>query len=231
MQLDWEKIKKLNVRIEVPGKVKKLLFLVIGSLVCYWVNSDIIDYMPLKAYRVFKFFMPLLSAIPAIVIFVIDKRRIKDLFPKGIIKQTILGLLLAALLLTVIAIKNGGLAMTNETAMFANHNWYKVYISVYYLIMVGYMEEFTYRVMIQDYLIDMLGKFKIIAPFISACLFSVAHLYVAGNVLLIIAFVWGLIWGYLKYFCKDFTFYSAALSHGLYDYGLMIIPFFTYALY
>ncbi len=223
--MDWEKIKKLNVRIEVPTKVKKLLFLILGSVFVYWFNSDIIDYMPLGLYRVFKFIMPVLNALPAIIIFIIDKRKIKDLFQTGILKQTMLGLFVGAILLSAIMVMNGGLDITNETAMFIRHDWYKVYISVYYLIMVGYMEEFTYRVMVQEYLIDILGKFKILAPLISSALFSVAHLYVAGNLLLIIAFIWGLIWGYLKYFCKDFTFYAAALSHGVYDYGLMILPF------
>lgn len=221
--MDW---KKLNVEIVIPDKIKKLMFLVFGTWICTAICVTLLDWLPLKLFRVFKLFAHFCMAIPAIIIFKKNGRKFKSLFEGNVIKQIIIGILIGIVLLGISAIKNGDIQWTIHTSLFSRYDWYKVYVSVYYLLIVGFAEEFTYRVVIQDYLIELLGKIKWLAPLLTAAIFSFGHIFVGGHFSqLMVAFVWGLIWGYLKFFNKNITYVSLSVSHGLYDYGLMFVPF------
>lgn len=223
--MNWEKIKKLNVRIEVPVKVKKLLFLLIGSVMFYLIITDVLDYLPIKAYRIVNFIRPIISAIPAIIIFALDKRKVKDLFPKRFIRQVLIGVAIAVPMIVIMGLVNGGFEMTNKAAIFARYDWYKVYLTLQVLLLIGFMEEFTYRVMIQDYLVDVLGKFKCLAPLLSAILFGLSHYNMGGIRLVVLVFCLGLVWGYFKYYIKDVSYLTVAIAHGTYDYMVLIMPF------
>lgn len=216
--MDW---KKLNAEIKIPGKVKEFFLLVVGTVLLANILADIMDYFSIELYRVFKLVYPLLVAVPSIIFFAKGKRKLRELFSGNIIKQIGLGVIFGGILVAIIMIKNGGMALTIEATLFERYTWYKIYISVYYLVMVGFMEEFIYRVVIQDYFADCLGKWKVLAPLLSTIAFSLSH-YVAGSMLHNL--IWGLIWGYSRYFCKQVTYPVLAISHGVYDFGLLVIP-------
>lgn len=221
MKMDW---KKLNVEIKIPTKIKRLLILVIGTVCLTNILVGIMDYFSVEIYRAIKFFVPIITAIPSFVIYKIEGKKIKDLFAGKIIYQLLCGIALGGILICLAAVIGGGLNVTVEAALFERHVWYRIYIAVYYLLIVGFMEEFIYRIVMQDYLVGMLGKAKILAPCITAVAFSLCHYSAGGIDLLVHVFVWGMIWGYLRYFNKKVSYLALAVSHGVYDFGLLIIP-------
>lgn len=223
--MNWEKLKKLNVKIEVPQRIKTLLFLVIGTLLMTSLVVEFMDYLPLKVFRVVNFLAPAITAIPAIIVFIKEKKSFKELFAGSKLRQVLCGVAFGAVLLTVSAIKNHGFQWYIGTSLFSRYDWYKVYISFNYLIIVGFFEEFTYRVVMQDYLIGLMGKLKVLAPFVTAVIFAQAHYTVGNRNTMLIALLWGLMWGYLRYFGKSFNFLALGISHGIYDYGLIVIPY------
>jgi membrane protease YdiL (CAAX protease family) len=82
-------------------------------------------------------------------------------------------------------------------------------------VIVGFVEEFIYRIYIQGTLEEVLGKCSFLAPLISGILFGISHGINNGfsNVKLNI-FV-GIVWGYVRYFNKKATFTAMVLNHGL----------------
>ena len=219
--MDW---KNINIEIKIPDKVKKFLWLVVGTVLLTNILVDVIDFFSIEIYRMFKLLLPAFAAIPAIIYYVKDGRKFGELFGGNLLKQIFLGVILGVLLLVLIWMRNGEMVLTIEAALFSKYTWYKIYISIYYLVMVGFFEEFIYRIVIQDYFADVLGKWKIFAPALSAVAFALCHVMGGGIGLVLHNIIWGLIWGYLRYFCKNVTYPVLAVSHGVYDYGLLIIP-------
>ena len=222
--MDW---RKLNVQIVVPDKVKKFLFLVVGTWLCTALCVEILDYLPIRIYRVVRFVSPILSGAPAIIVFIKEGQSFRKIINGNILKQVVVGIMVGAFLLAILWMVSGGIGRSVTTSFFAKYDWYKIYITIYYLLVVGFVEEFVYRVVIQDYFVDRLKKYKFCAPLISAIIFGLAHYFVGGWNQVLATFLLGLVWGYLKY-CGNNSFYLAAsISHGLYDYGIIVIPYFV----
>lgn len=219
--MDW---KNINVEIKIPDKIKKFFLLVVGTVLLTNILVDVMDYFSIEVYRVFKFLLPLMTAVPAIIYYVKDGRKLRELFAGNALKQIILGVIFGSVLLVLIWMINGEMVLTIEASLFDRYTWYKIYISVYYLVMVGFMEEFIYRIVIQNYFADVLGRWKLFAPALSALAFAMCHFMGGGIGLVLHNVLWGLIWGYLRYFCKAVTYPVLAISHGVYDFGLLVIP-------
>jgi len=219
--MDW---KKLNVEIVIPDKIKKLLFLVVGTWIFTAVASEILDYLSVGAYRVGKMIAPLVTAIPALVVFVKEKKRLRDLFCRGVVKQLLCSMAMLFVLLVIIAFLNHGIGWSVQTSLFDKYNWYKIYSFVYYVLVIGFTEEFIYRVVVQDCIDECIKKYKFLVPFLSAMVFGIAHYWVGGCGQVMMTFVLGLIWGYSKYYIKNVTYLAVSISHGLYDFGILVIP-------
>lgn len=93
---------------------------------------------------------------------------------------------------------------------------------IHYFFFVGPVEEFIYRVYVQDTLSDILPRFKWISVIIAAGLFGVWHIISGSWYQVRFAFCLGLFWGFCKYFSKNCTFISTSISHAMYDFGLLL---------
>lgn len=220
--MDW---KKLNVKIEIPTKIKRLIALVVGTVLLTNVLAGQLDYLPLDIYRIAKFALPIIPAIPAFLVFKKEGKKIKDLFGRNILKQIGIGVIMGMLLIGMSGLVNGGYQWLIETSLFVDNMWLRLYYILYYLLVVGFAEEFIYRIVIQEYIESMLTKFKLLAPVLASIAFSLAHLSAGSEGLLVFSFVWGLIWGYLRYFNKHITYIVLGVSHGFYDFGIVVMPY------
>ncbi|MDD6328011.1 MAG: CPBP family intramembrane metalloprotease [Lachnospiraceae bacterium] len=92
-----------------------------------------------------------------------------------------------------------------------------------YACVVAVTEEFMFRVLIQNELVDIFGRFRWLVPVITAAYFGYIHT-VQGNVAQAwSAFVFGLILGYAKLYIKNCTYLTLVIVHGLYDYLIVIL--------
>ena len=223
--MDWEKIKKLNVRIEVPGRVKQFLFLILGTYFLTALSNEVIDYLPLRIYRIACLLAPFVVAFPAMVIYQKNKSIFKNIFGKRIVLQIFLGIVVAAIMLWILVLISGGLSYSITVTLFDRYNWYKIYITVYYLLIVNFTEEFVYRVVLQGLIVDLLKKVKFIAPLITAVFFALGHCWLGESSVVSATFVMGVIWGYLKYLNNNSFYVASSVAHGLYNYGIVLIPY------
>ena len=92
----------------------------------------------------------------------------------------------------------------------------------YYFIFVGPVEEFIFRVYVQETLTDILPKAKWLAPIISAVIFGLRHTICGTWYQACFATGIGIFWGLCKHFSKNCTYISTWISHGLYDFGLLL---------
>lgn len=103
------------------------------------------------------------------------------------------------------------------------HSWEIMWFFFYYAVVVAVTEEFVFRIYFQGELTLILGRAGWLAPFISAVLFSLAHVPQGYIENVYIAFGGGLILGYARYFIKGYSFISLILAHGLYDFLLVML--------
>ncbi len=93
-----------------------------------------------------------------------------------------------------------------------------IYSALFYIVFVGPAEELIFRGYIQELLETLLPKNKWLGAVISAALFGLWHIINGSFLQVLFTFGIGLVLGLAKYFIKDFTFISAALTHGIYDF-------------
>lgn len=96
--------------------------------------------------------------------------------------------------------------------------WFFLYYGV-----VALQEEWVFRRYIQGELSVIFGRFRWLAPFVSAVLFAVMHIPQCVTYTVIVAFLAGLILGYAKFFFKNCTFISVVMAHWLYDFLLTVL--------
>lgn len=97
-----------------------------------------------------------------------------------------------------------------------------IYQFIHYFVFVGPVEEFIFRVYIQETLTDVLPRFKWLGVVIAAGLFGVWHIISGSWNQVRFAASLGLFWGLCKYFSKNCTFISTSISHAMYDFGLLL---------
>jgi membrane protease YdiL (CAAX protease family) len=93
--------------------------------------------------------------------------------------------------------------------------FYPVIHLIYYIVIVGFVEEFVYRIYIQGTLEEVLGKLSFLAPVISGVIFGLSHSVNNSMVNALINIFVGIVWGYVRYFNKKATFTAMVLNHGL----------------
>lgn len=93
---------------------------------------------------------------------------------------------------------------------------------IHYFIFVGPVEEFIFRVYVQETIADILPRFKWLGAVIAAGLFGVWHIISGSWNQVLFATCLGLFWGLCKHFSKNCTFISTSISHAMYDFGLLL---------
>ncbi len=89
---------------------------------------------------------------------------------------------------------------------------------LYFILIIGPVEEFIFRVYVQETLVSLFSRHKWIGVVISSLLFGLWHIINGSLLQVLIAFVVGLIFGLMKHYIKDCTWISVSLAHGLYNF-------------
>ncbi len=98
-------------------------------------------------------------------------------------------------------------------------NWFDfIYNLLFYILVVGPVEELIFRVYFQETFVMMLKKNKWLGVVIAAALFGLWHLINGSLIQVLFTFVIGLVFGLAKYFIKNLHYPGIALCHGLYDF-------------
>ncbi len=101
-----------------------------------------------------------------------------------------------------------------------------IYDLLFYLLVIGPVEEFIFRVYLQDAFTGFFEKRGWLGVVISAFLFGLWHIINGNLVQVFFTFGIGLVFGFAKYKIKDCKYAGLALGHGLYDFLNTIVRFF-----
>lgn len=106
-------------------------------------------------------------------------------------------------------------------------SWFRlIYNFLYFLLIIGPVEEFVFRVYLQDVFTGFFDKHKWIGVIISAFLFGLWHL-INGNIIQVLfTFCIGLVFGFAKYRIKNCGYAGVAFAHGSYDFLNIIVRMF-----
>ena len=88
----------------------------------------------------------------------------------------------------------------------------------FYMLIIGPVEEFVFRVYLQETLISFFEKNKWLGVVIASFLFGLWHLINGSFIQVIFTFGMGLVFGFAKYKIKECGYVGVAFAHGLYDF-------------
>ena len=141
-------------------------------------------------------------------------------------RQYLIGITIALTLSVVIAIIPAlcGLSLVGNHADFS---WFVIiYDFLFYLLIVGPVEEFMFRVYLQDAFVSFFERHKWMGVVIASFLFGLWHI-INGNIIQVVfTFGIGLVFGFSKYKCKDCGYIGVSLGHGLYDFLNTLVRMF-----
>ncbi len=134
-------------------------------------------------------------------------------------RQYLIGVLLGIILSVFISIIPAflGIWFVGEHI---NFSWFAlIYDFLFYMLIIGPVEEFIFRVYIQDAIVSFFEKHKWIGVVITSLFFGLFHIFNGGIVQVLLGFGFGLVFGFAKYKIKDCGYLSLAIAHGLYDFS------------
>lgn len=106
-------------------------------------------------------------------------------------------------------------------------SWFTLIYNFFFnMLIVGPVEEFIFRVYIQDAIVSFFEKHKWIGIVITSFLFGLLHIFNGGVLNVFIAFGWGLLVGFAKYKIKGCGYLGLAFGHGLYDFFYVLVEMF-----
>lgn len=101
-----------------------------------------------------------------------------------------------------------------------------IYDFLFYLLVIGPVEEFIFRVYLQNAFVSFFKKNKWIGVVIASFLFGLWHI-INGNIAQVLfTFGIGLVFGFAKYKIKDCGYIGVAFGHGLYDFLNSLVRMF-----
>lgn len=89
---------------------------------------------------------------------------------------------------------------------------------LFYMLIVGPMEELIFRVYLQDAFVSFFKKQQWAGVVLSSLLFGFWHIINGSILQVLFAFGIGLVFGFAKYKIKNCGYVGAAVGHGLYDF-------------
>lgn len=142
------------------------------------------------------------------------------------IRQYLIGIFIALSLSAVIAVIPAlcGVSLVGQHSDFS---WFSiVYDFLFYLLVIGPVEELVFRVYLQDAFVSFFAKHKWLGVVLAAFLFGLWHLIHGTLIQVVFTFGIGLVFGFAKYKIKDCSYLSVALGHGLYDFLNTLVRMF-----
>lgn len=137
-----------------------------------------------------------------------------------------IGVMIALVLSVVIAI----IPALCGFSLVGNHidfSWFVlIYDLCFYLLIIGPVEEFVFRVYLQETFVSLFEEHKWLGVVIASFLFGLWHI-INGNVAQVLfTFGIGLVFGFAKYKIKGCGYVGVAFAHGLYDFLNTIVRIF-----
>ena len=102
-----------------------------------------------------------------------------------------------------------------------------IYAFFFFLLVIGPVEELVFRVYYQETFMSFFNKHKWIGVIIASALFGLWHLINGSPLQVLFTFGIGLVFGFAKYFLKQYKYLGVAFSHGLYDFLNIIVTMFV----
>ena len=141
-------------------------------------------------------------------------------------RQYLIGAVIALALSVVIAVVPAlcGFSLIGDHADFS---WFVlVYDLLFYLLIIGPVEELVFRVYLQDTFVSFFEKRKWLGVVLASFLFGSWHL-INGNIIQVLfTFGIGLVFGFAKYKIRDCGYIGVAFGHGLYDFLNTLVRMF-----
>jgi membrane protease YdiL (CAAX protease family) len=105
--------------------------------------------------------------------------------------------------------------------------WFNIiYDFLLCMLIIGPVEEFVFRVYLQEALVSFFDRHKWLGVVIAAFLFGLWHIINGSMIQVLITFGIGLVFGFAKYKIKDCGYIGVALGHGLYDFLNTLVRMF-----
>ena len=102
-----------------------------------------------------------------------------------------------------------------------------IYAFFFFLLVIGPVEELMFRVYYQETFMSFFSKHKWIGVIIASALFGLWHLINGSLLQVLFTFGIGLVFGFAKYFIKQYKYLGLAFSHGLYDFLNIVVTMFV----
>ena len=102
-----------------------------------------------------------------------------------------------------------------------------IYAFFFFLLVIGPVEELVFRVYYQETFMSFFNKHKWIGVIIASALFGLWHLINGSPLQVLFTFGIGLVFGFAKYFLKQYKYLGVAFSHGLYDFLNVVVTMFV----
>jgi len=201
-------------------KTKKNIAILCCSIICIVIVTYLSKYVKMIDFTILKVAtlvgLNLLNGLIAYVAMKITKMEIRIDFKNG--RQFITGALIACALSIVIAIIPAicGFSLVGEHTDFI---WYEfIFELLFYMLIIGPVEEFVFRVYLQDAFTGFFEKHQWIGVVIAAFLFGLWHIINGNFIQVLFASGIGLVFGFSKYKIKNCGYVGVAFAHGLYDF-------------
>ena len=141
-------------------------------------------------------------------------------------RQYLIGLVVALGLCFVIAVIPAlcGFSLIGNHADFS---WFVlIYDLLFYMLIIGPVEEFVFRVYLQDAFVGFFEKNKWFGVVIVSFLFGLWHIINGNMIQVLFTFGIGLVFGFAKYKIKDCGYAGVAFAHGAYDFLNTLVRMF-----
>lgn len=188
-------------------------------------SARYIKYIDIPVFQIFtQVVLNLLNGIVAWIAMKLTGMTVKVDFKNK--RQYLIGVAVALSLSVVIAIIPAlcGFSLVGGHTDFS---WFNlVYDFLFYLLIIGPVEEFVFRVYLQEIVVSFFEKQKWLGVVIAAFLFGLWHIINGNIVQVLFTFGIGLVFGFAKYKIKDCSYVSVALGHGVYDFLNTLVRMF-----
>ena len=129
-----------------------------------------------------------------------------------------IGVMIALVLSVVLAI----IPALCGFSLVGNHidfSWFiLIYDLLFYMLIIGPVEEFVFRVYLQDTFVSFFEEHKWLGVVIASFLFGLWHIINGNVVQVLFTFGIGLVFGFAKYKIKGCGYVGVSVAHGLYDF-------------
>ena len=210
-------------------KLKKrkiaILSLSLAMICAVTFSARFMKYIDITAYKIIAMvFLNLLNGLIAWIAMKLAGMTVDVDFKNK--RQYLVGAAIALSLSVVIAIIPAlcGFSLVGGHIVFS---WFNIiYHFLFYLLIIGPVEEFVFRVYLQDTFVSLFDKHKWMGVVIAAFLFGLLHI-INGNIIQgLFTFGIGLVFGFAKYKIKGCSYVSVAFGHGLYDFLNILVRMF-----